>query len=218
MKKSGSGIFCLEGEWGSGLEDRRSVQPILDLLDRLDLAESVRRDVATRAEFFYYLKHWAKKSNRRFPILFIACHGEGEHIYVRDASDREHAAWARGSYEKDPDDAPWIELDELASVLDGEAEGRPIYFGSCSTMRADDTTLKAFARKTGAPAVIGYESDVDWLAAASFEVMLLDQIAQNPHNARFFSRVVKRTGTVASELGPVVATKSKVYRAVGNRE
>lgn len=209
----GDGIFCLEGEWGTELGDRSSVLPILDLLDRLGLAPSVRRDVATREEFFHHLNRWSLKSNRRFPILYIACHGWDQMIYLRPETLAEERAVARGKYDEDQTGAPFVDLDEIEYALKGKAVGRPIYFGSCSTLRADDKLLKAFARSTGAPAVVGYENDVDWLLAASFEVLLLDHLARNSHNARFFSKVVRSSGVMAEELGLVVATKSKVHRA-----
>jgi hypothetical protein len=213
VRKTGSGIFCIEGEWGRELNDRRSVQPILELLERLDRADYFRRDVATRDEFFYYLKSWRKKSNKNYPVLYFACHGWDESIYLREESTREANAYFRGTFDEDASRAPYVELHEIEEYLAGKCAGRPIYFGSCSTMRADDTTLRSFAKKTGASAVVGYQKSVDWLDTASFEVMLLDHISHNPHNARFFSRIVKASGQLASDLGLVVATKTKVHRA-----
>jgi len=51
------GIFCLEGDWWGKLHKPSSVEPILELLHQWDPfhVPYVRRDVATREEFEYYL-------------------------------------------------------------------------------------------------------------------------------------------------------------------
>jgi hypothetical protein len=40
-------IFCLEGQWESDLEDRCSVLPTLDTLERLGRSKYIHRDVGT---------------------------------------------------------------------------------------------------------------------------------------------------------------------------
>ena len=48
---STKGIFCLEGEWDNDLRKKRSIRPILDLLQHSNSprVDSIRRDVGTKA-------------------------------------------------------------------------------------------------------------------------------------------------------------------------
>ena len=59
------GVFCLEGEWDRDLRQRMSVEPVLELLERIRLARYIHRDVATITEFEYYLKKWGQKGYQR---------------------------------------------------------------------------------------------------------------------------------------------------------
>lgn len=70
------GIFCLEGEWDPDLRRRKSVLPILELLERLDVARTIHRDVATRDELAFYLAKWGQKRYRDCEVLHLACHTE----------------------------------------------------------------------------------------------------------------------------------------------
>ncbi len=71
-------IFCLEGDWDSDLRSKRSIQPILDLLQRshYPAVPSIRRNVATLAEFEHCLKKWTQQRYIHYPLLraFTFCH------------------------------------------------------------------------------------------------------------------------------------------------
>lgn len=55
------GVFCLEGEWSPDLRSRWSVEPILQLLERLGYLTAIHRDVASKAELTYYLRKWVQR-------------------------------------------------------------------------------------------------------------------------------------------------------------
>ena len=58
-----SSIFCLETEWEQSIHDMKkesSVRPLLQYLNASEGTEFVFRQVATRAEFEYYLKNSIK--------------------------------------------------------------------------------------------------------------------------------------------------------------
>jgi hypothetical protein len=118
------GIFCLEGEWDPDLRVRDSVQPLLDLLERLSIARTIHRDVATREELRYYLAKWKQKRYRNYPVLYLTSHGESGCLKLGKET---------------------IDLTELGAMLKGAAKGRVIYFGSCMTLNESDVPLKDFA-------------------------------------------------------------------------
>lgn len=194
-----NGIFCLEGEWDPDLRRRDSVEPALELLDRLEIAKYIHRDVATRAELEYYLRgttylaEWA--GNRRryasFRLLYLAFHGESG--VVRLGRDT-------------------IDLKDLATLLSDRCNGRMIHFASCLSLAAQDAELKKFAKTTGATAITGYEKEVDWLDSAAFEVLLLDRPLRSKQAAAPFRQLHETHGTCATELGLVAATGTSVYR------
>ena len=149
------GIFCLEGEWESDLRDSKSVAPLLELLEKLDIATTIHRHVATQSDLEYYLGKWKQKRYAKYSVLYLATHGLSDAI---ELADTEYS------------------LNSLGDVLAGACDGRIIYFGGCSTLNITDDELRRYARRLGAKAIIGYTRDVDWLESASFELLLLDEL------------------------------------------
>jgi hypothetical protein len=186
------GIFCLEGEWDSDLRRRESVLPMLELLERLAIAQSIHRDVATKDEFFYYLKKWGQRGYHNYFILYLASHGDSGRLELgKDA----------------------VTIDELEEELADKADGGVIYFGSCLTLVTDDDRLKRFVKRTGASVVVGYRAEIDWLEAAAFELMLLERLLRGERSGAFFRRLTKDHGKFASDLGLVAATARAVMPA-----
>lgn len=186
------GIFCLEGEWHSDLRRRMSVRPVLELLESLGIATFIHRDVASRGDLDYYLRKWKQARYSSFTVLYLAMHGEPKGLELGNDS---------------------ISLEELANVLSGSCKGRIVYFGSCLTSDADEASLRAFARETGARAVVGYAKEVDWLQSASFEVVLLDRLVSPRRSDALFNQLTKDYAGFTSELGLVIATANRTYRA-----
>jgi hypothetical protein len=186
------GVFCLEGEWDRNLRLRNSVLPLLELLERLEVARSIHRDVATIEEFDYYLKRWAQKGYSDYQVLYLASHGDS------------------GSLELGRDS---VTLNELGEKLAGRAAGRTIYFGSCLTLARYDDELTSFVKKVGAKAVVGYWETIPWLESAAFELLLLERMLRGSRSDAFFNHLVRDHGEFARSLGLVVATRSRVMDA-----
>ncbi|MCL6424047.1 hypothetical protein Bequi_11765 [Brachybacterium sp. JHP9] len=185
------GIFCLEGEWSDDLQSRLSVRPLLELLESLEIAQSIHRDVATVGDFGYYLDKWQEDRYQNFGILYLAMHGDRETIHL-------------GGDE--------VTLAELGEALKGLCAGRVIYFGSCSTMKAGDKELMEFAKMTKARAVVGYRRVVDWTEVAPFELVLLQELATRVRSTAIFRSLSDNHPVMAKKLGLVVATKSGVQK------
>ncbi|MBE9404275.1 hypothetical protein M4D54_01935 [Brachybacterium sp. p3-SID1565] len=194
MREDLPGIFCLEGEWDSDLTRRLSVRPVLELLEQLEVAQWIHRDVVTRPEFEYYLEKWTSDEYADFPVLWLAMHGKKAEISLSG------------------DENGGLTLDELEDVLAGACSGKVIYFASCSTLKADEKRLQKFANRTRARAVIGYRKDVRWSDAAAFEVILLQELITKVKSSGIFRRLEVDHPVLAKRLGLVVATKTKVHQ------
>lgn len=185
------GIFCLEGDWDADLRKEASVEPILELLARLERADYIHRNASIRAQLDHYLLEWTKRRYKNYPVLYLAFHGDESRIELGAGS---------------------ITLNELGNTLAGRCEGRAIHFASCLTMEASDSDLMRFIRRTGARAVTGYQTEVEWLDSAAFEVVMFDQLLDGHRTDAFFRGLHREHGQMATRLGLVAATGTRVYR------
>ncbi len=151
------GVFCLEGDWDSDLRHHATVGPVLELLDRSGYPKVpyIRRDVATRAEFDYYLKKWIQRRYVSYPILYLGFHGGPGILHL-------------GDKRKGP-----VTLDWLEERLKGACKGRVVHFGACGTLGVHGNRIRSFLQRTKALAVCGYGKEVDWMLSAAFELILL---------------------------------------------
>ena len=176
------GIFCIEGLWDSDLRDKSTVRPILDLLHSKEQIPFIYRDCATIAELRYLTGKWALKKYDAFPILYLAFHGEKSTICLG---------------------AERFSLDDFGELLNGRCRNDIIVFGSCSTLDIRKSRLTRFLNKTGALAVCGYRSDVEWLTATAFELMLMAAMQDNEFSGRGIAsirRKIQRYSGLAKEL------------------
>ncbi|MCO8271807.1 hypothetical protein M1L60_14510 [Actinoplanes sp. TRM 88003] len=177
-----NGIFCVEGQWHRSLTDRSSVLPTLELLDRLKMCSFIHKDVATPEELHYFLKRWTERRYTRFKVGYFAMHGEASRLWVTDQSA--------------------VELDAVAENLEGGCKGKRLYFASCSVMRASDAVLTNFLEVTGAAMICGFARDVDWMEAASFELVLLNHLVNgNRVDAAERTMRSQRWAPLADHLG-----------------
>ena len=134
---SPKGVFCLEiGDWYESLTDGTSVKPVLKLLATAPSrrAPYIHRDIITEAELVYYLKKWPMQKHTKFPILYLAMHGESGEICLKKENGRDQR----------------IGLDALAEILEGKCHKRIIHFGSCSTLLMHGHQVNSFLKQTGA--------------------------------------------------------------------
>ena len=167
------GVFCVEGQWHRDLNDQSSVLPTLELLQRLQAIRFIHKDVATREELAYFLDRWLLRQYTDYKVGFFAMHGEPSTLCLTDRDT--------------------VELDEVADMMTARAEGKRLYFGSCSILRASDARLLDFLDATGASMICGYTRDVDWVESAAFETVAL-QILANGDRA---DAVERRMGSTA---------------------
>ncbi len=154
MKK---GIFCLEGLWTNNLNNKSTVLPILELLQKGGVCNHIHHTCATKEELEFFLNRWKQESiSSKYPILYLAFHGKKEQIYITD--DNTYS------------------LTDLALMLKNSAKGKVVFFASCETLNSNGRSIQTFLKKSKALAAIGYKQEVDWMVATAFELLVLDAL------------------------------------------
>lgn len=188
------GIYCLEGDWELDLRHKATVEPILELLEALGVAEYIHRNAVKTDQFKHYLKEWTKRRYDKYSVLYLAAHGAENGIHLGQ---------------------DWISLEDIAAILKDKVRGGVIHFASCSTLDIEDAELMAFAKTTGATAVTGYRHEVGWTESAAFETLMLERLSQGARTDAFYNGLTKDYGSLAQRLGLVAATPRRVYSSQG---
>lgn len=195
MRRRIHGIFCLETDWWNDFNRSSTVKPVLKLLSQgvRSQVPFVHRDIGTREEFEHYCGKWRQGNGSKYPILYLAFHGEPTCIHVGDGRRSNHK----------------VSLDELAELLGSGLNGRIAFFSSCSTLATDRRNIDRFLRNTGLVAVAGYKQHVDWLYSSVFEVIFMESVLRYPLNLAGARRVKE---AIRSEHGPM--SRSLDFRMV----
>ena len=190
------GVFCLEGDWEKDLKSRTSIGPLLELLEKSGYPSVpyIRRDVGTLTEFDYYLGRWTLKKYNPYPILYLGFHG---------SPGRLHVGHGAGS---------GIDLKELEERLEGKCKKRIVHFGSCGTLDIHGTRIRNFIKRTGALAVCGYKSEVDWMLSAAFEIILFYELQYNALTRSSMVAVRRRVRSQASKLARQLKFRMMIAR------
>jgi hypothetical protein len=160
------GIYCVEGLWDHrNIQDKSTVLPILDLLEKKGYCNYIYHDCATRNELEFFLDKWKNKTiSEKYPILYMAFHGQEGCIKITHKEK--------------------YSLEELGDLLEGKCSGKVIYFGSCSTLNIDKRIIKNFLERTGALAAIGYKTEVDWIKSAACDLFVFEALQNDKLDTR----------------------------------
>lgn len=115
---------------------------------------------------------------KSFPILYFAFHGGENCIYL----GRNKKAY----------------LNDIAEIISDSCKGSVIFFASCETLNSHKAHVKRFLNDTMANAAIGYRSEVNWIKATAFEMLLFDAIQIHTNTKRGLKAFEK---IVANEFG-----------------
>jgi hypothetical protein len=180
IKNKKKGIYCIEGLWNhQNIQDKSTVLPILELLEKKGYCDYIYHDSATKSELEFYLDKWKNKTiNEKYPILYLAFHGEKGGIYLS---------------QKDK-----YSLDDLSAFLENKCTGKVIYFGSCSTLNLDKRIIKKFLEKTGAIAAIGYKIDIDWIQSTACDLFVFEALQNDKLDGIGIEKIHK---TIVSDYG-----------------
>ena len=157
------GVFCIETVWYE-TQDHTSMRPLLELLrDGYLQVPFVHRTAMTKDEFTFHVVEWLTLDPRRFPILYLGYHGEHGAIQL-----------GGGGFMDENE----LEFHEVAErlVVAGRCANRVVHFASCSTLDIDQGATELFLDQTGASAVSGYAEPVDWVEAATFDMLYIKRM------------------------------------------
>ena len=140
-------IYCIEGvhDWGTGTVEP-TVEPMLELLQRIGHWDYLHRTCSTLPELQYRLKtewhDWCDYGS----VLYFCTHGSTDQIWLGD--------------------------DQVVGLLTlkewiYDAKGCHVHFGGCDTFSGGEDNLKTLIDYTEATSVSGYATDVGWLGQSA---------------------------------------------------
>ena len=195
IRNKKKGIYCIEGLWEEhNNEDKSSVKPILDLLEKRKLCEHIYHDCTTKVQLEFYLNKWkTKRVQEKYPILYLPFHGEPEHIYLNNKVK--------------------YSLDNLAEFLEDKSIGKVICFGSCSTLKMDKRRIKTFLNKTGAIAAVGYKRDIDWIKSTACDLFVFEALQTDKLDdigiKKIHNKIKSEYGNLHKKLGLSIVINDK---------
>lgn len=145
-------IYCIEGvhDWGDG-EVEPTIEPMLELLQRMGYWDYMHRTCGTMAELEFRLKtewnEWCDKGS----VLYFCTHGGADQIWLRS-------------------DDQAVGLLTLKEWID--CEGCHLHFGGCDTFSGGTDNLSVLMDYTNATSVSGYATECDWLGRIAPALML----------------------------------------------
>ena len=202
-------IYCIEGQWNWGKKEvEPSVEPILQLLQKMGQWNYARRDCATLPELQFWLKHEWNTRCTEGSILYIASHGSEGRIWL--------------TYENKDNES--ISLHQLADgMLD--CTNCLVHFSGCNIIAAGaEDMVRAFMDGTGATCVTGYGAEVGWAdttfaPAVALELMVFSSISvqgisfddrrKDGKNIKALKNLIKRfnSNEIFKECGLGLCTK-----------
>lgn len=195
--KSNKHIYCLEGMWNDyNLNDKSSVTPLLEFLSKSNSCRYIHHDCATKEELEFFLKKWVQKAiSSKFPILYLACHGEQEKIFLNRHD--------------------FVTLTDIANILGDRCYGKVFYFGSCSTLKIDKRKIQSFLTKTNAIAAIGYQVDVDWMKSSACDLLVFEALQADKLDSqgiiKIKNKIFRDYGNLPKQLNLRMVINEKVH-------
>jgi len=148
-------IVCLEALWDGGTDEWISVAPVIEFIANLNEVKFTHLTCKNRIEFKFNLREVCNHGRKRNPaILYLAFHGLSGRILLPDGDS--------------------LSLEDLADLMGEEFQGWIAHFGSCLTLSAKESRLRAFLRNTKVALLVGYRKRVDWTESTSLDLILLD--------------------------------------------
>jgi hypothetical protein len=144
-------VFCLEGDWEDDLRDKSSVTASLDFLQQNCGINYIHKHCGTKENLQYYLKLWKNKRYKDYTIAYFAFHGHPEQIKIGKE---------------------YLDLEQLAEILNGSCVNKIIHFGCCQK------SIRKFLDTTHALAVCGFRTEIDFLEGSIFDMLLLQRMQE----------------------------------------
>lgn len=164
-------IYCIEGQWNWGKQEvEPSVEPILQMLQKMGQWNYARRDCATLEELRFWLQHEWNTRCREGSILYIASHGSNGSIWLTSQEGYKNKE---------------IRIDKLSEETALDCTNCLVHFSGCSVVAGKEgrERVRKFIRDTNAACVTAYSKSVAWAdvisaPAVALELMLFSSIRQ----------------------------------------
>ena len=197
--KAPAKLVCLETYWNEKLFESFSVKPFFEAMAPL-LNPPLRvahRFVESEAGLGYYTRRpdgvmWRQADLFDAPVYYLAFHGKPGKVISLTGD---------------------IGAEPLIEAFAGYGGYRNlVYFAACSVLRGaqGQRFARAFLKKTGVRAVIGYTTRVDWMASLLADLLFLHRFYRDPSPWRNLRRIfnsVRRDYPRARTLGHVLVTR-----------
>jgi hypothetical protein len=171
-------VACLESHWDEVVEDPLTLRHVLETASAVNGFRFIYLTCNTEAELDYNLG--LLKSRRSYRIVYLAFHGK---------PGRLHLPTAR------------LDLEAVAQKLGRRFAGRILHLGTCGTIAVPKARLREFMRATGIALLLGYDHPVDWLEAASTELLLLDRLQRYTQLRAFWRDFLRYYGSLVRVTG-----------------
>jgi hypothetical protein len=172
-------IVCLESLWDGDLENRLSMQPVMELVARTTNAKFICLTCNTKAELKHNLSLYGKM--KAYGILVLAFHGDVGKIELPG-----HIL---------------VSLESLSDMMKRQFAGWIVHFATCDTVKVEDARMARFVEETGVTVVTGYTREVDWIEGSIMDLLLLRWIqyyrnvgALLRHLHKHYPDLIKLTG------------------------
>jgi len=198
--KAPAKLVCLETYWNEKLFESFSVKPFLEAMAPLvnPPLRVAHRFVESEQGLAYYAARpdgvmWRQADLFDAPVYYLAFHGKpGRVISLTGDIGAERLIEAFAGY--------------------GRGYRNLVYFAACSVLRGvqGERFARAFLKKTGVRAVIGYTMRVDWMASLVADLLFLHRFYRDPspwRNLRRIFRSVHRDYPRARRLGHLLITR-----------
>ena len=193
-------LVCLETYWNERLFESFSVKPFFEAMAPLMVPplRVAHRFVESAEGLAYYARRpdgvmWRRADLFDAPVYYLAFHGKPGTVISLTGD---------------------IGAEPLIDAFAGYGRGyrNLVYFAACSVLRGaqGERFARAFLRKTGVRAVIGYTTRVDWMASLVADLLFLHRFYRDPspwRNLRRIFRSVQRDYPRARRLGHLLMTR-----------
>lgn len=193
MPKALTGVLCLEGDWDADPTSRKTMEPALELLERMDILQLHHRNVNTTTELWRHLNAWCGADFVEFPFLYLGFHGYPEVLEIGDER---------------------LGLDTLREELYDCCTECYVVLGACGALKSTDEALTRFCKRTDAKALFGYTENIDFIESAAFEMILFSYLVEMETEGKTAKSIYKLLAStypdLCKRLGFRVATKAWV--------
>jgi hypothetical protein len=197
--KAPAKLVCLESYWNEKLFQSFSVKGFFDAMAPLAHPPLMiaHRFVESEAGLAYYTKRpggvmWRQSELFDAPVYYLAFHGKPGTVIALNGS---------------------IGAQPLIEAFEGYgAYKNLVYFAACSVLRGrqGERFAKAFLKKTGVRAIIGYTTRVEWMASLVADMLFLHRFYSDAAPWRNLRRIfasVQRDYPKARSLGHSLFTR-----------